>query len=177
MKYDNGIIKKVGIYYPYFFNIVLKIEKRAFGWHYDGWSRERQYVDSTIHDNGRITHNFRVLRYCYFSRPACYQRGFFMMIFELLSKIVSWFRRLAWSFSPVVFIVALIFGLFGAWQVMGVVAIIYGVLVGASLLLAVLGYICRLVWKSDFKTDMMEEEAGYQKWSETPEGTYFDPDM
>ena len=101
-----------------------------------------------------------------------------MMLFELLSKLASWLRRILMGFLPIVAVACVLLYLFTKQDIFWIAPVaVYGGIIGASLFFALMGFVCRKIWKSDEKTDMLNDEAGYLRWSETEEGHYFDPDM
>lgn len=163
---------------------IIKFEKQCFGWHYRGndiseiYDGEEIEIGDFREQNGKYYANAtrkekkKVLKYVYFARPKCWVKNPLFMLVELLSNIVSFFRRLAISlwYFPVAAIVIIAFlskGKTGAGEgkFFGIIIAVYAILIIGSLVLAGLGYLLKKVFRLEEATDEILLENGYDIWA------------
>lgn len=142
---------------------LLKLEKKAFGWHY--WSLQSEheygYEISMSGRSGHTTH--RIIEWLEFRRPAPYTHNFLFILTELLDKIFSFFRRILISIGFPILVITLIAGivlLAGCHEanmssimftLAKVIAIGYACCIGGTLIFSGLGLLWRKVFKIDEK--------------------------
>lgn len=151
---------------------LLKLEKRAFGWHF--WSSETEdQVGFEVNEHGgRVTHKY--IQWLEFRRKANYSGNFLFNLTEVLSKIFSFLRRLLVSFIIHAIVVTLILGItmtYGCNDARGGattfelakwLAVAYAAgLLAPSLLFAGLGFLWRKLFKVDQKLQAKLRDAGY----------------
>lgn len=153
----------------YFFDKpLLRLEKKCFGWEYEGQEtvdEEEGNVDITSDSSGNVhlRQRHKFVDRLEFRRRGHYTKNFLFNLTEGLSRFVSIFRRIAISLIPVA-IVGLIVGLIlnglngesadselanSLFTMVKIFAIILASLVGASLIFAGLGVLWRKVFKID----------------------------
>jgi len=171
----KGDLKSKAVKYSYA-AFIIKFEKRMFGWHYEGKERETidQGYEATVHDSGRVTvrHKVKVVKYAWFTRPKVWPKNPLFMITEILSGIVSFFRRIAISLSPIAIIIGIIM-MSNSPEIVGILAGVYGGLIGGSIVLALLGLLWKKVFKLEDKCDQILLDNGFATWSENEEGSHF----
>ena len=145
---------------------LLKLEKKACGWHFWSQTTEDQVgfevaATSSGKVYGKETHKY--IQWLEFRRQSPYTSNFLFKLNETLNKIFSFFRRLLISIGVPVMILALIGGLvmqYGCDEVdMGSMffsvakwlAIAYAISVGVTLLFVGLAYLWRNVFGIDKK--------------------------
>ena len=165
-----------GIKYSYAAPII-KLEKRLFGWHYEG--KEKETIDdgyeATVHESGRVSvrHKIRIIKYAWFSRPKVWPKNILFVLTEILSGIVSFFRRLLISFVPLVAILLIILAATGNGpEFVKIVLIVYASLIGGSIVLALFGLLWKKVFKLEDKCDQILLDNGFATWSENEEGEH-----
>ncbi len=141
---------------------LLKLEKKAFGWHY--WSIENEHEDGYKVDSdgsGHTTH--KVIQWLEFRRLSPYTHNILFNIAEIFSRLFSFFRRIFISIGIPILIIAGIASLLipelgeFAFPVMGGIGIGFGISIGGTILFAVLGIALRKAFKIDEK---LEEICG-----------------
>lgn len=146
---------------------VLKLEKKAFGWHYYSMTTETErYLDDDLKVRTRVTVWYE------FRRKSPYSHNFFFNLTEIINKIISFFRRIyAWIFSigfvfAILGVIALIFlgGVEYIKLLLSAVGIAFAVYVGGvalSLLTALSGFIWRKIFRIDEKLQSHLAAQGY----------------
>lgn len=141
---------------------LMRLEKRAFGWHYWSLTNEHEYGYEVSSDGtkGHTTH--KIIQWLEFRRPSPYTHNILFVLTELLDKIFSFFRRILISIGLPVFIIAIIVGAvfesgssgdssnIGFSVAIGV-AIGYAVCIFGTFILAGLGLLWRKVFGIDEK--------------------------
>lgn len=177
----KGDLAIKGIKYSYAAPII-KFERRMFGWHYEGKQRDTidQGYEATVYDSGHVSvrHKVKIIKTVWFSRPKVWPKNVLFVITEILSKIFSFFRRIVVSFFPVPIIIGIILLASGAGEdafktFLLIVLPIYGGLIFGSIILALLGFLWRKVFKLEDKCDQILLDNGYATWSENEEGDHF----
>ena len=157
-------------------NWLLRLEYSLFGWIYAG--NEIDEIDDgysgTVSDSGHVSirHNSHIVKYAYFCRPAAYPNNILFTLTAFFSRIFSAIR--VWMISLLPLAAAAVGLSFLAGQDTGVevlkwVGIAYGIIVGGSIALALLGFLWRKVFRLDQKCDELMEEAGYVAWGDNKE--------
>ena len=154
-------------------NWILKLEYSLFGYVYAG--NEINEIDDgysgTVSDSGTVTirHKSHIVKYAYFARPKCYPSNFLFGLTAFISRILSQIRVITISATPGIVIAAVLL----AWlagetgqQVAIGLGIGYVSTIVASILVALLGFLWRKVFRLDEKCDQMMEEAGYVAWGD-----------
>ncbi|MCQ2800122.1 MAG: hypothetical protein MJ228_05160 [Bacilli bacterium] len=158
---------------------IIKLEKKAFGWHYIGHTVDEDvsYSADTTYGDGyattKIHKHVKIIKYAYFNRPKVWQGGFVLGLVETISNIVSFFRRLALNLIivPIIITVVMMMGGGDSGAVLGLMwGGIYGGLIGLSLLLAALGFALKKAFKAEEKTDEILTQNGFDVWSANEEG-------
>ncbi len=139
---------------------LLKLEQRAFGWHFWSTANEHEYgVEVNSDGSARTTH--KIIQWLEFRRVSPYTHNFLFKMTEFFSKIFSFFRRIFFSFGFPLLIIAVIGGVLGTYAfempdvgdifftVAKWLAIAYAISVGGTFLFAGLG----LLWRKAFKID------------------------
>lgn len=157
-------------------NWLLKLEYSLFGYVYAG--NEINEIDDgysgSVSDSGHVTirHNSHIVKYAYFCRPKAYPKNFLFTLTAFFSRIFSQLRVWAISALPVVAVICGLIFLAGTdtgLQVLTGVGIAYAVIVFGSILIALLGFLWRKVFRLDDKCDQLMEEAGYVAWGDNKE--------
>ncbi len=142
---------------------LLKLEKKAFGWHF--WSTENEheygYQISSDGMSGHTTH--RVIQWLEFRRPSPYSRNFLFVLTEFFDKLFSFFRRIFISIGTPILFIALILGLvcqYGCGEAdlgniflkvaLGL-AIAYAISIAETFILSGFGLLWRKVFRIDEK--------------------------
>ena len=155
------------IYVKYSFSsFIIKFERKCFDWHYVGRNVDDTVESATVTESGKVKLNHKIVKYARFERPKVYQKNFLFSLTELISKFISFFRRLAISFSPIVIIACIVLAFMGSTSVILPVCIVYAVLIAASILFALLGKLWIKVFKLNEKTNEILEKNGYVAWDE-----------
>lgn len=142
---------------------LLKLEKKAFGWHFWSMQNEHEYGYEISSDgtHGHTTH--KIIQWLEFRRPSPYSRNFLFNLTEIFDKIFSFFRRIIISIGIPILIVALIIGIVCqvgcneaemaniAFTVAEALAIAYGCCIGGTLIFCGFGLLWRKVFKIDEK--------------------------
>ena len=142
---------------------LLKLEKKAFGWHFWGTENEHEYGYAISSDgtSGHTTH--KVIQWLEFRRQTPYTYNFFFKINELLDNIFSFFRRIFITIGIPALVVTLLLGLVCSYacdaadlgnvflQVAKWLAIAYAISVGGTLVFSGLALLWRKVFKIDDK--------------------------
>lgn len=147
---------------------IIQFEKKCFDWVCAGHSVTDVDDGYEVTDT-KIKHKHHIIKSVYFSRPYDYKKNFLFSFTEFLSNIVSFFRVLALNllFPAVIVGAILAFTMEDmVGTLVGIYLGVYGGLIGASLILAGLGALWRKVFKLTEKTDEIQEQNGFQKWSE-----------
>ncbi len=170
-----GILSIKYIKYTYA-KFIIRFEKYCFDWHYLGIDRDDYYEGASISDSGRITHKHKIIKYARFERPKNYQKNFLFSFTELLSNIVSFFRRLSISliWLPIVGLILSCFLESSNNLLIDLVTAYFGIMAGlivASIVLALLGKLWIKVFKLQEKTNEMLERHGYVAWDEDIKAT------
>lgn len=142
---------------------LLKLEKKAFGWHF--WSTENEheygYQISSDGTSGHTTH--KIIQWLEFRRQAPYSHNLLFNLTELLDKVFSFFRRLFISVGIPLLVIALILGVVCTYScdaaelgnlgfnVAMWTAIAYAISIGGTLLFCGLGVLWRKVFRIDEK--------------------------
>lgn len=140
---------------------LMKLEKKAFGWHFWSSATEDQVGFEINSDgtNGHVTHKY--IQWLEFRRQAPYSGNILFNLTETLSRIFSFFRRLLISLGMTVLIICLVIGLvfqFGfdsadtaapLFDVAKWLAIAYAIAAGITFVFAALA----LLWRKMFKID------------------------
>lgn len=142
---------------------LLKLEKKAFGWHF--WSTENEheygYEISSDGRSGHTTH--KIIQWLEFRRQSPYSKNFLFNFTELLDKTFSFVRRIFISIGMPILVIALILGLvctYGCdaadmgnlgFTVAKYLAIVYAISIGGTLIFSGLGIMWRKVFKIDEK--------------------------
>lgn len=142
---------------------LLKLEKKAFGWHFWCTENEHEYGYEISADgrSGHTTH--KIIQWLEFRRQSPYSKNFLFGLTETLDKIFSFFRRIFISIGMPILVIALILGLVGTYAcdaadmgnlgftVAKWLAIAYAISIGGTLLFSGLGIMWRKVFKIDEK--------------------------
>ena len=144
------------------------MEYRSFGWAYCG--KESEVVDDgyeTTISNGYATtrHKSHIVKYACFKRPQGYRKNFLFSLLETLSAIVSRIRVWALNLIIVPIIICVLASMGGGQEsgmIISVFAGVYVGLIGATILLSILGSVVRNAFKLDEATDEFNEKYGYQ---------------
>lgn len=139
---------------------LLRLERAAFGWHYQGnvYHDDFDGFDSNLNVKHKIYKNY------YFCRHKPYSANPLFVISEMLMKIVSFIRRIIMPILPIVIVVGVILAIFvgEALKMFAIVAgSIYGGVIGATLLFAFLGWLWRTAFRIDKKVAEDMEANGY----------------
>lgn len=143
---------------------LLKLEKKACGWHHWSSTTEDEVgyevsSDSVGNVHGRETHKY--IEWLEFRRQSPYTGNFLFKLNETLGRIFSFFRRILISIGIYVFAIALIGGLimrFGCdeasmggmfLEIAKWLAIAYAISVGVTLLFSGLA----ILWRKAFGID------------------------
>lgn len=140
---------------------LLKLEKKAFGWHFWSTQNEHEYGYEISSDglSGHTTH--KIIRWLEFRRQAPYSNNFLFKLTEALDKIFSFFRRIFISIGIPLLVIALILGIvcqYGCneadmgnifFTVAKWLAIAYAISIGGTLIFSGLG----VLWRKAFKID------------------------
>lgn len=142
---------------------LMKLEKKAFGWHFWATENEHEYGYEISADgrSGHTTH--KIIQWLEFRRQSPYSHNFLFNLTEWLDKVFSFFRRLFISIGIPILVVALILGIICQvscsdtsmgnmfFLIAKYIAIAYAVSIGGTLLFAGLGLLWRKVFKIDEK--------------------------
>ncbi|MDE6374099.1 MAG: hypothetical protein K2L72_06320 [Clostridia bacterium] len=142
---------------------LLKLEKKAFGWHYWSLQNEHEYGYEISSDgtSGHTTH--KIIQWLEFRRQAPYTRNFLFNLTEFFSKIFSFIRRLLIPIGSPILILSLILGIVMlagcneadmaniCFTVAKVLAIAYASAIGGTLIFCGFGLLWRKVFKIDEK--------------------------
>lgn len=150
---------------------LLKIEKKAFGWHY--WSlttEDEQALE--ISNNGKVSISHKYIKWLEFRRHSPYSSNFLFNLLEFIDKIISAIRRILAPFIVPVLVITLIIAaiissgadiegnglyIFDAW----LAGIYYGGLCGGTLVLSLLGHICKKAFQIEEKLSAELIADGY----------------
>ena len=164
--------------------LILKFEKRCFGWHYeghtiteydDGYTASYNEYSNTVN----VTHNTHIVKRAYFTRPKVFPKHPLFLFTEIIESIFGVFRRIAITAMPAVIIIMIILGFVmsndqSSFQAILIpIIVVYAILIGGSLLLAGLGKLWRVLFHLDERCDQILEENGFVAWSDTFEGDHF----
>jgi len=167
---NAGKLKVKGRKYSYGCQII-KLEKRCFDWVCAGKTVTDVDDGYEITDT-QIKPKHHIIKTVYFKRPYDYQQNFLFRFTELLSNVVSRLRVIALNLLIPAIIVGVLLAIFNdedsefVGMMCGIYFGVYGGLIGLSLILAGLGVLWRKVFKLTEKTDEIQEQNGFQKWSE-----------
>lgn len=142
---------------------LLKLEKKAFGWHYWSLQNEHEYGYQISSDgtSGHTTH--KIIQWLEFRRQSPYSRNFLFNLTEFFGKIFSFFRRLLISIGLPILIISLIAGIALqagcnevdmaniAFKISESLAIAYAASIGGTLIFCGFGLLWRKVFKIDEK--------------------------
>lgn len=140
---------------------LLKLEKKAFGWHYWGSQTEDEVGFEVNEHGGRVTHKY--IQWLEFRRPSPYSHNFLFGLTEVLDKIFSFFRRILISIGVPILVIALIIGIVCSvgcneadmasigFTVAEALAIAYACCIGGTLIFCGLGILWRKVFRIDEK--------------------------
>lgn len=140
---------------------LLKLEKKAFGWHYWGSQTEDEVGFEVNEHGGRVTHKY--IQWLEFRRPSPYTHNFLFGLTEILDKIFSFFRRILISIGVPILVIALIIGIVCSvgcneaemasigFTVAKALAIAYACCIGGTLVFCGFGLLWRKVFKIDEK--------------------------
>ena len=142
---------------------LLKLEKKAFGWHFWSTHNEHEYGYEISSDgtSGHTTH--KIIQWMEFRRPEPFTRNFLFKLTEFFSKIFSFIRRIFIPIGLPLLIISLVGGLlctyafdfagFGElflniakWMAIG-----FAISIAGTLLFAGLGFLWRKVFRIDEK--------------------------
>lgn len=145
-------------------NWLLVLEYRSFGWAYCG--KESEVVDDgyeTTVSNGyaRTRHKTHIVKYACFKRSQGYQKNFLFSLLEFLSAILSRIRVFALNIVAIPLIVCFLTASESP-EIATAIAAVYGVLIGGTILVSILGSVVRNVCKLDEATDDFCHKYGYQ---------------
>ena len=147
---------------------IIRLEKRCFDWVCAG-ETVTDVDDGYEISETSVKHKHHIVKRVFFRRPKDYKKNFLFGLTEFLSNIVSFFRVLALNLlvpAVVVGIVLMVLNKDMIATIVGIYAAVYGGLIGASLILAGLGFLWRKVFKLTEKTDAIQVANGYMPWSE-----------
>lgn len=160
----EGRIDDVGERYK-FICPILKLEKRLFGWRYEGVGKVEHLdgYEGSVNDYGevRITEKKSIFKYAYFSRPSIYPKNLLFSLLEGISNAVSLIRRMLQE----LFIIGIIITLFAGAE--GIALMLLGVYAGmcvVSIAVAILGRIARAIFGLDNKCNERLRQYGYEEW-------------
>lgn len=142
---------------------LLKLEKKAFGWHFWSTQNEHEYGYEISSDglSGHTTH--KVIQWLEFRRPEPFTKNFLFKLTESFSKIFSFIRRIFIPIGLPLLIIALIGGLlctyaFDASEIGDIFLIVakwmaigFGISIAGTFLFVGLGFLWRRVFKIDEK--------------------------
>lgn len=145
---------------------LLKLEKKAFGWHFWSTANEHEYGYEISSDgrSGHTTH--KIIQWLEFRRPAPYSHNFLFNLTQALSNVFSFFRRIFITIGLPVLIITLILGLVCQYgcdaadfgniflSVAKWLAVAYAVSIGGTFMCAGFG----LLWRKAFKIDKKLQE-------------------
>ena len=150
---------------------LMTMEYRCFG--YRKGENESEEVDDgysgTATDHGdsihyTIQHDSHIVKYACFKRHAEYAQNPLFWLFELLMKIISVLRVTFAKFLILGYIVLAILGWHespvGQYVLYGTIA-----LYAASIVIPILGFIIRKIFRLDQETDDICMENGWKRWS------------
>lgn len=158
---------------------IVKLENRVFGWHYEGKDVKQYNAGYEVNAFGTgLRRKIKIIKTAYFSRPKVWSSNFLTTLTETVSRIVSWFRRVALTFFwlPILIWMGMQFcGTSSATidSFKTTVFAIYAGLIIASFVLIGLGFLWQKVFKLREKCDQELEKNGFIAWSETDEGEHF----
>jgi len=152
---------------------ILRLEKKAFGWHY--WSEETEenpYLETT--SSGGFKTGKNLVDWLEFRRKSPYSKNILFCLTEFLSNIWSVIRRLVTLIAIPAFIIILVLSLvmqFGCndvnlattgYQILKYLAIIYGAgILAPSFIFMGLGVLWRAIFRIDDKCRAQLRADGY----------------
>ena len=160
-------IKHVTRVYFGFTHPLMTWEYHCFGYRKAGHGSLTTETTTVYLDTGDIKKDRAVTKYAYFGRHEEYPKNPIFVILELLMSLVS---RLRVGFSKLLLIGYIICNMIGelpsssalpTYLISG-----FAALYGASILIALLGFVVRKAFKLDEKLDEVCEENKWKKWSE-----------
>lgn len=142
---------------------LLKLEKKAFGWHFWSTQNEHEYGYEISADgtHGHTTH--KIIQWLEFRRPSPYSHNFLFGLTEVLDKIFSFFRRILISIGSPILVIALIVGIVCSvgcneaemasigFTVAEALAIAYACCIAGTLIFCGFGILWRKVFRIDEK--------------------------
>lgn len=152
---------------------ILKLEKKAFGWHY--WGNETEddpSIDPTSSGGWRVNHH--LVDWLEFRRQSPYSGNFLFCLTEILSNIWSFIRRLVTLIAIPALIFVLVLSLvmqYGCndvntaatgFEVLKYLAIVYGAgILAPSFIFIGFGFLWRAVFRLDEKLRAQLRADGY----------------
>lgn len=168
-----GKLKCKGINYSWGCQLI-KFEKKCFGWHYTGnqiTDEEYSTLDRDSNGNYKENKHHNITKTAYFERPVVWPMDGLFVLTELLSNILSFFRRILISLSPLVAIGLIIISSMDdvPGELLEYVLIAYVVAIFGSIALALFGAFLKKTRKLEEKCDKILDENGFAIWSENEE--------
>ena len=145
---------------------LLKLEKRAFGWHFWSSQNEHEYGYEIRSDgSGHTTH--KIIQWLEFRRPAPYSHNFLFNLTEVFSKIFSFFRRIFISLGFTILILTLVAGLICTYALgaaeLGEILLTIAMWLGIGYAISIVGTFMfagfGILWRKVFKIDEKLKEV------------------
>ncbi len=168
----KGDLKVKAIKYV-FGNQIIKFEKRMFGWHYVGHTVDDD-VSYEVTDKGKIRKKHNIIKYSYFNRPKVWKGNFLFNFTEIISNLISFFRRVLINAVIFVAIILYIINMDNPSMFAILFCSIYGGLILGSFAFAGLGYLWKKVFKLEEQTDEVLTANGFDVWSANEDGELID---
>lgn len=139
---------------------LMKLEKKAFGWHYWSMETETEY-GYEISSDGRSGHETKkLIKWLEFRRLSPYTKNFLFRLTEMFGKLFSFLRRLFISFGfpllGIALLAALFLSGFGDGELQGMaftvaagIAIGYAICIGGTVAFSLLA----VLWRKLFRID------------------------
>lgn len=145
---------------------LLRLERKAFGWHY--WSLTTEDEQSLAIDDNGAHINHKYIKWLEFRRCSPYSANILFVLLELIDRIISCIRRICCPFVIPAAVVSIILALAvpeAKDTVLNIdmyIAIAYfGVLMGGTLAVSLLGFLTRKLFCIESRLSKKLIEAGY----------------
>lgn len=145
---------------------LLRLERKAFGWHY--WNLYIEDEQTKVWDENGSHTNHQYIKWLEFRRHSPYSANILFVLLELIDRIISCIRRICCPFVTFAAVISIILVsvLPDAKDAvlnidMYIAKAYFGVLVGGTLAVSLLGFLTRKLFCIDSRLSQELIEAGY----------------